>query len=300
MQIHGLRHVLGAVLAIAMVLPVCAKDGSDSPSQEPCGGFRIAPEYHFDEDVHFFFNQKDSTFKRLYFVEWNTFAELAFFSIDNRFFFFFDMQAAIDLGRWPDKAILFDPNQVDIGFGPTFEYRFNRLNVALGLDHHCFHQIDTLVTAPDFGPMYWNKLMLSVSSPQFRPEAFREAIGHGAELTRDRRIAWQAGIAYTLHDFFGMDTSIVGWNQVYMIDLTGEARCAAFRFKGFAAILDGKTGAYFTRTNQTLWNQQLRAELLATEGKFGLDLFVNWVVVDQLQKRLNKDRLVAIGIDGFR
>lgn len=290
------RHMPIIVLVLMMAAPICfgtACPAGDSKSK----GLSFAPEFHFDEDLHMFFNQ-DSVFRQRYFIEWNSSAELAFLSYDNRFFFFGEMEATVGLGRWPNKAILFDPNQMDIGFGPLFEYRFAPVNLDVGLDHHCFHEIDTLDSGL-LGPVYWNKVALNASSPQFRPGAFKEAIAEGSDLSWKTRLAWQAGIAYTLHDFFGVDTSIVGWNQTYMVDLTGEVKCAVYRFKGIAAIADAKTGAYITRTNQTLWNQQLRAELLATQGKFGLDLFVNWVVVDQLPPRQNKDKLVAVGIDGF-
>ncbi len=259
-------------------------------------GIAFAPEYHFDEDLHLFYNQQTPAFKLRYFLEWNSSAELAFLSYGKRFFFFGEMEAAVDLGRWADKAIFFDPNQMDIGFGPLFEYRFDPITLGLGLDHHCFHEIDTVT----LGQVYWNKVTLSASSPQFRPGAFVEAIGEKHELSWKNRLAWQAGFGYTLHDFFGVDTSIIGWNQPYLIDLTGDVRCAVYRLKGIAAVLSGHTGAYYTRTNQTLWNEQVRAELLATTGTFGLDLFVNWTALDQLPPRQNKDKLVAVGLDGFR
>ena len=106
----------------------------------------------------------------------------------------------------------------------------------------------------------------------------------------ENRFAWNANLFYSVHDFFGVDTSIVSWNQPYAVDLTGQVRFAVYRYKSVVAVLNGNTGAYFTRTNTTLWNQQLGVELLATQGVFGLGLFVNWIVVDQLpprQKRTN-------------
>ena len=273
-----------------------AGESTDSHTGKTSAGFKFAPEFHFNEDLHLFFNQKDSIFQRRYLMEWNSSAELAFFSFRDRFFFFGEMEATLGLGKWPNKAILFDPNNIDIGFGPMLEYRFAPVNISLGLDHHCFHGIDTL----DYEPVYWNKVTLGASSPQFRHEAFRQAIAGETPLSWDRRIAWQAGIEYSLHSFFGLDTSVVSWNLPYVFDVNGEVRCAVARFRWIAAVLDAKTGAYLTRANQTKWNQQLCAELLATQGLFGLDLFVNWVVVDQVQWRGNKDSLVALGIDGFR
>jgi hypothetical protein len=261
--------------------------------------FAIAPEFHFNQDLHTFYLQKDSTFRNRYFLEWTTGAELAFFSVNDRFFLFIEMAATVGLGKWEDKPILFDPRDVDIGLGPMFEYRFSHVNVGLGLDHHCFHQIDV----PEWETMYWNKFNLSASSPNFRKNEFRQSLKQELPLTLKGRFAWNANLFYSMHEFFGMDTSVISWNQPYAVDLTGEVRFAAYSYKGFVAVLNGKTGAYYTRKNATswspLWNQQLGVELMATRGLFGLSLFVNWVVVDQLPVRQNKDRLLMVGINGF-
>ncbi len=279
----------------------CEQTSTASKSWEAA----IAPEFHFDQDLHTFYLQKDSTFKNRYFIEWTSGAELAFVSINKKFFLFIDMTVTVGLGKWAqaDKPILFDPREVDVGFGPKFEYRFSPVNVNFGLDHHCFHQIDsdpTASTAQQFQKvMYWNKLTLNVMSKQFRHEEFRHAIADSNKLTWKRRIGWQAGITYSLHDFFGMDTSILSWNQPYLIDCIGQVRFAACRYKGWAAVFNATTGAYYERTNDMRWNQQMGVELLSTQGVFGLDLFVNWVVLDQLAPRQNKDGLLAVGINGF-
>jgi hypothetical protein len=277
--------------------------GQVQPSEKQSPRFAFAPEFHFLQDLHTFFLQKDTTFKNRYFLEWKSGAELAFFSINDRFFFFIEMDATVGLGRWPDKPILFNPREIDIGLGPLFEYRFVPVNLILGLDHHCFHQIDSDPAAGGVSDaqkvMYWNKFCLGAASPNFRKNEYRLSLRQDVPLTLKRRFAWNANIFYSMHEFFGMDTSVVSWNQPYAVDLTGEVRFAAYSYKGFVAVLNGKTGAYFTRANTTLWNQQLGVELLATQGIFGLSLFVNWVVVDQLPPRQKKDGLMLAGITGF-
>jgi hypothetical protein len=284
------------IIPVILVFGYCPDAmGQEKPEQKQTPRVAFAPEFHFWQDLHTFYNQKDSTFKNRYFLEWNSGAELAFFSAGNRFFCFLEMAVTVGLGRWADKPILFDPREVDIGFGPLFEYRFAPVNVGLGLDHHCFHQIDM----PEWETMYWNKFCLSASSPHFRKNEFRLSLKNDAPLTMKDRFAWNANVFYSMHEFFGMDTSVISYNQPYAVDLTGEVRFAVYRFKGIAAVLDGKTGAFFTRSNTTLWNQQLRIELMATQGLFGLSLFVNWIVVDQLPIRQNKDRLIVVGINGF-
>jgi hypothetical protein len=283
------------VMIILSAALCCAASAGDSLSARKSPGFQLAPEFHFNEDLHTFFLQKDANFRERYFVEWISGAELAFFSINDRFFFFGEMALTIGLGKWENKAILFDPREVDAGFGPLVEYRFAPVNISLGLDHHCFHEIDTL----DMTPVYWNKLYLGAASPNFRPGPYRSALSDPAPLTWKNRLAWQATLGYYVHELFGMDTSIIAWNQDYAADIIAEARYAAFRWNGFTGIVSAKTGAYLTRTSGVKWKQEAGAEIMATQGRFGLSLFVNWVMLDQLQKRLNRDKLLVVGIKGF-
>jgi hypothetical protein len=267
----------------------------DSLSAKKSPQWKFAPEFHFNEDLHTFFLQKDSTFKNRFFVEWISGAELAFFSVNDRFFFFGEMALTIGLGRWEHKAILFDPREVDAGFGPLVEYRFAPVNISLGLDHHCFHEIDMM----ELTPVYWNRLYLSAASPNFRPGPYRSGLADPALLTWKNRLAWQATLGYYAHELFGMDTSIISWNNDHALDIICEARCTAFRWNGFAGVVSAKTGAYLTRTQGVWWKQEAGAEIIATQGKFGFSLFANWIIVDQLQKRLNRDKLFVVGIKGF-
>ena len=284
--------VIGFLFAAALY---CAVSADDSLSVKKSPEWRFAPEFHFNEDLHTFFLQKNDTLKERYFVEWISGAELAFFSVNNRFFFFGEMALTMGLGRWAHKAILFDPNLIDAGFGPLVEYRFAPVNISLGLDHHCFHEIDTL----NLTPVYWNRLWLSTASPNFRPGPYRSALTAPASLTWKNRLAWQASLGYYFHELFGMDTSIISWNNEHALDIICEARCAVYRWRGFAGVLSAKTGAYLTRTQGVWWKQEAGAEIMATQGRFGLSLFADWIIVDQLQKRLNRDKLLVVGIKGF-
>jgi hypothetical protein len=267
----------------------------DSLFKNKAAGFVLAPEFHINEDLHLFFLQKSHEFKERYFIEWTSGAELAFFSVNNRLFFFVEMALTVGLGRWFDKPILFDPREVDAGFGPQLEYRFSTVNIALGLDHHCFHEIDTL----NLTPVYWNRLCLNAASKNFRPGDFTRSANTATPLTWKNRMAWQASLGYYFHEVFGMDTSIVSWNNDHDIDVIAEMRCIAYRFNGFAGVVSAKTGAYLTKTRGVLWKQEAGAEVMSIQGKFGFTIFANWVIVDQLQVRLNKDQLLLVGIKAF-
>jgi hypothetical protein len=284
------------VVTIVLSGALCyAASADDSLSVKKPPGFQLAPEFHFNEDLHTFFLQKNAKFRERYFVEWISGAELAFFSVNDRFFFFGEMALTIGLGKWENKAILFDPREVDAGFGPLVEYRFAPVNISLGLDHHCFHEIDTL----DLTPVYWNRLYLGAASPNFRPGPYRLALADPAPLTWKNRLAWQTTLGYYVHELFGMDTSIISWNNDHALDIIAEVRCAVYRWRGFAGVVSAKTGAYLTRTQGVWWKQEAGAEITATQGRFGLSLYANWVIVDQLQERLSRDKLLVVGIKGF-
>jgi hypothetical protein len=285
--------VIGFLFIATLYFTVFA---GDSLSVKKSLDWQFAPEFHFNEDLRTFFLQKDTTFKKRFFVEWISSAELAFLSVNNRFFLFGEMALTMGLGRWADKPILFDPNLVDAGFGPLVEYRFAPVNISLGLDHHCFHEIDTLALTP----VYWNRLYCGAASSNFRPGTYSSALADPVPLTWKTRLAWQATVGYYFHEIFGIDTSIVAWNQDYALDIVCEARYAVYRWRGFAGVVSGKTSAYLTRTQGVWWKQEAGAEIMATQGKFGLSLFADWVIVDQqLQPRLNRDKLLIVGIKGF-
>lgn len=261
----------------------------------------IAPEGHFYQDLHFFANAKDTTMAKRYFLEWTSLGELAFFSVNDRFYFLGNMNFNVGLGS-QGGIMIFDPRDVDIAFGLMGEYRFKTMNVSLDINHRCFHQIDQAETAPPsaMATMYWNRLTLAASSTQFRRGEFRNVIGKNLPLTLKDRFAWQLGVSYYLKEFFGMlDPSAVSWNVSYDADITGETRCVAYRWKYMAAMLGAKTGAYFTNSKEVKWNQQLGVALVSTQGTFGLSLFLNWFVVDELQPRQNRDRLMLFGINGY-
>jgi hypothetical protein len=286
-QVWGIGFFLAAALC-------CTAFAGDSLSTKKPPDWRLAPEFHFNEDLHMFFLQKKKEFRQRYFIEWINAAELGFFSVNDRFFFFGEMALTIGLGKWDTKVILFDPREVDAGFGPLVEYRFAPVYVSLGLDHHCFHEIDTL----DLTPVYWNRLYLNAASPNFRYGPYKEAFSDKRPLTWNNRLAWQASVGYYFHELFGMDTSIISWNNEHALDIICEARCAVYRWHGFAGVLSAKTGAYLTRTQGVWWKQEAGAEIMAAQGRFGLSLFANWVIVDQLQERLNRDKLLVVGIRG--
>jgi len=131
--------------------------------RDACRSVKLAPEFHFDEQFIEYFNNKNDDFEKRYFLNNSVFLEAAFFSINNRSFFFGNVTTNFGMGR-QGGAILLDPRDIDMAFGPMYEYRTPAITCRAGLDHHCFHQIDNV----EWNTLYWNKLYIEAGSNDLR------------------------------------------------------------------------------------------------------------------------------------
>ena len=258
--------------------------------------FVYAPEYHFHETFLEFFHPKNDSFKNRYFLE-NTLAlEGAFFSISNRSFLWGEVIINFDMGR-QGGAILLDPREVDMGFGPMFEYRMERAILQAGLDHHCFHQIDK----SEWNTLYWNKLFISGGSPNMRESAYREQLRHPDALCWNRRLSWRAAYGYFVHSFFGiLDTNALSWGNAYIHEIFLSSRWTFLNKYAFAAFATGQSRTRIDRGGRWLWTEAIGCEIASLKGEFGMSLFFNWIVCDQSIERENRDRLIEAGFRVFR
>jgi hypothetical protein len=283
LKIRGTFHLLSILL-------VCVAPASVAGSD-----IVFAPEYHFYQDIHAFLAQKDSLFRQRYFLEWTSGANVAFFSVNSRFFLFGDMSANVGLGK-QDKNIISDPREIDAAFGLTGEYRRQGLFFGAGIDHRCFHQIDR----EEWETTYYNRLFGSVSSPRYRIAFLRSVLAEKEVLGWKDRVAWQAMISGYPHGFFGMlDTSTIGWNNEYVADVSAAARCAVYRYRWVAALVSAGAGMYFTKEGGVRSTLEAGAEALCLRGRFGMSVFLRWQALDQRSVRLNKGGLVSAGISAF-
>jgi hypothetical protein len=268
--------------------------GSDSASRS----FAFAPEYHFKETFLEFFHAKDEFFKNRYFLENSLYLDAAFFSFAHRYFFFGNVILNFGMGR-QSGAILLDPNEIDMGFGPTFEYRMDQPHLILqaGLDHHCFHQIDK----PEWNTLYWNKLFIGAGSPNMREGDFRKQMKGRDVVKWNDRLSWQASYGLFLHEFFGiLDTNAVSWGNSYIHEIYFSGRCAFYRHRAFYAFVTAQNQTRIDRKGTWLWKENLGCEISTLGGDFGLSLFFNWNIVDESVVRENRDKLVEVGVRVFR
>jgi hypothetical protein len=256
----------------------------------------FGPEYHFDEHFIGFFNPKNADFKDRYFLENSLACEAAFFSVNQRSFFFGEVIVNFDMGR-QEGAILLDPREVDMGFGPLFEYRTDRAILQAGLDHHCFHQIDR----GEWNTLYWNKLFFSAGSLNMREGAYRERLLQCDTIDWVRRLSWQAGYGLFVHEFFGLlDTNALSWGNAYIHELSLSARWTFLQNGAYALFATGESRARIDRGGRWLWTEAMGCELTTLKGEFGLSLFLNWIVSDRSIERENRDRLVEAGFRVFK
>jgi hypothetical protein len=295
-----ISRCIAALLFSALFLSVpalCAPEGAAACHADPPARRLVyGPEYYFNETFLRFFNPKNDSFQNRYFLENSLALEAAFLSLDRRWFFLFNVVVNFDMGRQAG-AILLDPRETDMGFGPTFEYRQKQLIIQASLDHHCFHQIDR----EEWNTLYWNKLFICAASPNLREGAYREFLRRPGEAGWDRRLSWQAGYGYFVHEFFGLlDTSALSWGNAYIHELVFSARWAFLRGPWHLLFATGQSRARVDRAGRWLWTESLGCELAALKGDFGFSLFVNWIVADRSIKRENRDRLVEAGFRVYR
>jgi hypothetical protein len=267
--------------------------GPDSGSRS----FEFAPEYHFDETFLEFFDHKNAYFKERYFLENGLYLDAVFFSIARRYFFFGNVLINFDMGQ-QSGAILLDPREVDMGFGPIFEYRLDhpRLYLQAGLDHHCFHQIDR----PDW-TLYWNKLFIGAGSPNMREGDFRKQMKGGNVLDWKDRLSWQASYGLYLHEFFGLiEKDAMAYGHDYGHEILFSARWAFYKRQALYAFVTGQNRTRIDRRGTWLWKESLGGELSTLGGDFGLSFFFNWNIIDESIERENRDKLVEVGVRVFR
>ena len=255
----------------------------------------FAPEHHFSEDLLEYFNYLHKDYSERYFLENKTFLEAAFFSIEDRFFCFGELEVNVGFGR-QSGAILLDPREIDEGFGPMLEYRLPRYTLRCGLDHHCFHQIDR----DEWNTLYWNKVFAGFGSTNLRDGEFKEYLRRNPSLKWQQRLSWQLDYGYFVHSFFGaLDTNALSWGNAYIHEIATACRFAPFVYRGYAGVVLWNNKVRIDRAGRWLWTEEVRAEAMVIHGAYGLSVYYNWVFLDQSIQRENRDRLMEAGIRIF-
>jgi hypothetical protein len=221
-----------------------------------------------------------------------------------------DFQFTTGMGQTPGN-IIFDPKDINFGIVPAFEFRIPHINLQLGVDHHCFHEIDTL----GFPTVYWNKAFLSAGSKNMRLSDYWTRLNQEGSWTYPNRISWYFKTSYYVKEFFGIVSpwKINGVNpdvfdclldmrfafyarRSWLFDARGITTIGYFkRSEREAAIISEEKGMY--------WRQDFGIECNFRRGKRGGMLFAT-LTLDHLplyneKPRFSKDKLFQMGVRFF-
>ena len=89
------------------------------------------------------------------------------------------------MGQTPGNVV-FDPMDINYGIVPTIEIATPLALVQVGLEHHCFHEIDRT----ELETIYWNKLYAALGSVNYRYYDQWSRLVNEANWSQKDRLAW--------------------------------------------------------------------------------------------------------------
>ncbi len=258
------------------------------------GNVSVMSEADFEGDFLLFAFHKNDLFREKYFCETNMNLDLALMEINKSFFWMFRSEIRAGMGNSP-YGMLLHPYDVSFAIIPTFEYRFPRIHVSLGLDHRCFHVIDR---SPPLPVIYWNKLILCLNSPHRREHPFTNRYIGDEYWKGMNRLVWGFCWGYYMKDFFGLiepGKMMSPARPYYLHDFSFKAKYGLIRWKHGAFILTGESVLGFKYNGRgTYWGQRTGAEALFGLRPFDTSIFVNYILDGG--RFDSKDRLFEYGI----
>ncbi|MBN1600026.1 MAG: hypothetical protein JW915_00390 [Chitinispirillaceae bacterium] len=163
------------------------------------GSIEFVPEADLSVDLGYYFFHKSKAFRQLYMFESQWDAYLTLFSVNKKFSFHFDPKIIAGQSR-SKYGLVFHPEDISYGLITYGKYKTKYGSCILGLDHSCFHCVDTLRHLP----YYWNKLMAGARSENFRGTAFISGILDGTDVSIKNRIAWSFMWSWYIREFFNI------------------------------------------------------------------------------------------------
>lgn len=253
--------------------------------------FEFMPEYHMTGDLYAMAHYKNADYRRRYFVENNADLEFVLVSYRRRLFSSAALYVRTTMGR-QDGAIMFDPRELRYGIDPATELRLDAFNLRAGLDHYCFHEIDSWDSTTE----YWNKEYIQISSKNSRPMEYRTRLINQERWDPASRLSWEAKLGHYMEKAFGlMNPAMIGGNHDYDWELTETSRWAFY--KRLDWVVDARTmsNLNLSRSGKLRQTYHIGLEGHFRRGAAGMMLFVNYIALDQLLVR-PKDKLVEFGI----
>lgn len=290
------------LMAASLVGPARAQTETDSAAQPAAwrgdgwltrllDRFVFLPEYHLTGDVYFLALYKNADYRRRYFVENNADMELFLAGYRRSLYASLGLYVRTTMGR-QDGAIMFDPRELRYCIDPAVELRLGRLDLRGGLDHSCFHEIDSW----DGRTKYWNKAYLALMSKNARPIEYRRRIIIDGRWDFGSRFSYEAKLGHYLKRAFGLlDPAVIGGNHDYSWEMTGTNRYALFRSLDWAVNARSVADLNLSRQGKLRQCYQVGLEGHLRRGDAGMMIFANYNLLDQLIVR-PKDRLLEVGV----
>ncbi|MBN1980719.1 MAG: hypothetical protein JW795_04260 [Chitinivibrionales bacterium] len=268
--------------------------------------FEFLPYYHFDFDLNTFFFHKNEIFKTRYFLENNTNLEFSFISFRDVLYSVWNVQFQNGMGQTPGN-IVFDPMDINFGIIPSIEVRLKLVNCVIGLDHHCFHEIDK----KEFMTVYYNRPYVMVSSKNMRRFEFWNNLVEKKSWSYSDRLSWAGSFGLYARSFFGLvRPRKINGNNPILWDLQTQLRYAFYNRRSwiFDAISTTTIGYYSDSLSPTvsegmLWQQISGIEVNFKRGKKGAMFYLQYTLdalpLYQGLPRFSKDQLLQFGIRFF-
>ncbi len=269
--------------------------------------FEVVPEYTLGANISSFAFYKNSSLKQKYLMENNTTLDLGLVSFKKKIYLFglFELQTL--MGRNKGENVMFDPAEMNFGIVPTFEYRRNDKLFQLGLNHHCFHEIDQF----EVPTIYWNGVFLAAGSQNMRLPLFRNQLEANDSWTFTNRFSWYVNAMYYIKEF----SDIV---EPQNINAANE-RDTEFRVKLRYALHKSRFWLFLGTSETTFgsWSDELRVgdtsggyymqqlglQALLHRGNKGVLFFVDYhfdtIPENTHFMRFSKDRMLEMGIEFF-
>ncbi len=303
------KTILIFLFSISLVLiPVKNSDASayDSFWEFIYKNFDVLPEYHIEADIFMFFLHKNGYFKQRYYLENNTNLNFVFLSFRDLIYSVYYFEFQTGMGQTPGNVV-FDPMDINFGIVPVVEVRIPSLNFQVGLNHHCFHEIDR----KDYPTIYWNKLFLGVGSKNMVLQNFWFNLTQKEGWTYKNRISWYFTWGYFLRKFFGIvNESTINGQNYNVHDFTLDARYAFYTRRSWIFVARSKTLLGWwkdipeeTKKRGAYFRQDLSFEANFKRGRRGAMIFLTYTL-DKYPlyhgvPRFSKDQLLQLGFRFF-
>jgi hypothetical protein len=262
----------------AYLLLLCMLPGSplgDMPQIEPL------PDFFIRADMSRFVNQTGSYQKRHYFIEDQINLDYTLLRVNRTVELQIQFLVLIGMGQSLGDVV-FDPMDIGYGFDPVVRlYKWAGL-FELGLEHHCYHEVDR----KDYRTIYYNKLFGGYQTHQFADNSFYTSLAETEHWPLLQRFALHVRWGWYLREFFGLvRPSSVSYHNNYVHQFDWHIKSALARTGPviWAIALSGFAG-YWDNYNldAPLDTKQIYGRLtIAAQGRFGFGsnggmVFLQW------------------------